>query len=160
MRIAEPPYSTLNDDSALHPERLIAPARRLDQWSTHLKDVSNILLTSLPLLGALGTGFVWLAMTFYVGTVDIRPDKAFKSIDVCTYDSKGTEFHFRSPRFQLMPGDYVLLVSYDQMPGHLYGAHVNFRETTTVAVTQAIDSEKAKIKAEKQKKWWQFWRTK
>ena len=123
----------------------------------------------MPLLGALGTGFVWLVMTFYVGTVDIRPDKAFKSIDVCTYDSKGTEFHFRSPRFQLMPGDYTLLVSCDQSPGRLFGAHVNFRETTLVAVAQEVNGEaksdakpesESKTEPENHKRWWQIWRNK
>lgn len=142
-------------------EAVMKPEKKA--WTNHLKELTNILVASLPLLGALGTGFVWLVMTFYVGTVDIKPNTAFKSIDVYTYDCKGTEFHFRSPHFQLMPGDYAFLVSCDQAPGRVYNAHVNFKETTSVAVAVNDDTkslEELKPKEESPKKWWQFWRIK
>jgi hypothetical protein len=128
-----------------------------------IRDWTNILVASLPLLGALGTGFVWLVMTFYVGSVEIQPAKAFKSIDICTYDSKGAEFHFRSPHFQLMPGDYALLVSCDQAPGQLYNVHVDFKKTTTLSIA-ASDSPEVKQESKpetiKQKRWWHFWSSK
>jgi hypothetical protein len=167
MQTAEQPKSTVKNPLISQSEPDIPrskspgePAREIDGWRTHIKDVTSILVTSLPLLGALGTGFVWLAMTFYVGTIEVRPNKAFKSIDVCTYDTKGAEFHFHSPHFQLMPGDYAFLISFDQAPGHLYNAHVNFKETTVVSVTADDDNlqQVSTPKQERQKKWWQFWK--
>ncbi len=171
MQTTEQPKSVVKDPLISRSEPRVPRSKSIGEpaakspetgaWRTHIKDVTSILVTSLPLLGALGTGFVWLVMTFYVGTVEVRPNNAFKSIDVCTYDAKGAEFHFHSPHFQLMPGDYAFLISFDQAPGHLYNAHVNFKETTVVAVAVNDDDsvqQESKRKQEMQKKWWQFWK--
>src|SRR5258706_15917585 len=80
---------------------------KIDQ--TH--KVLGIVSTSLGICGAVGTVFVGLAMNFYVGDVEILPDKPVDSIEVKVYDNKGHEAVYHSPRFQLMPGDYSIDVT-------------------------------------------------
>jgi hypothetical protein len=130
------------------------------------KDYVGFMVAALPLIGAVGTIFVWIFSSFYVGNVELTTSKPYRTIFVEVFNEKGSESEFHSPRFQLMPGDYVLRVSMDKKMPTQIGAVVRFHEKTTIpleeptAATFEIDSgsdDQANVQRPK-KRWWQFWR--
>jgi hypothetical protein len=86
---------------------------------------------------------------------------------VQVFNEKGSENEFRSPRFQLMPGNYLLRVSLDSKPPKNLHALVKYNQETLVPFddnvpalqNQKDETEEAVIEQKAAKKhWWQFWR--
>jgi hypothetical protein len=129
------------------------------------KDYVGFMVAALPLIGAVGTIFVWIFSAVYVGNVELTTKKPFRTIFVEVFNEKGNESEFHSPRFQLMPGDYVLRVSLDKAMPSQCGAVVKFHEKTTIpleeptqAITAEITSDDQETVLRPKKRWWQFWR--
>jgi hypothetical protein len=130
------------------------------------KDYVGFAVAALPLIGAIGTLFVWFFSAVYVGSVELTTQKPFRTIFVQVFNEKGNESAFYSPRFQLMPGDYVLRVSLDKDLPIQCGAIVKFHEKTTIPLEQpkAItfqdesSSDNDESVRHTKKHWWQFWR--
>lgn len=99
-----------------------------------LKETLSVASTALPVAGAIGTLAVWLAANFYVGEIQITPDRPFNTLEVRVSDKKGQESVFHSPHFQLMPGRYHLEVTVDSQ----YKQHADiksvFRHNTAVPI--------------------------
>jgi len=130
------------------------------------KDYVGFMVSALPLIGAIGTVFVWFLSAIYVGNVELTTKKSFRTIFVQVFNERGNESEFHSPRFQLMPGDYVLRVSLDKDLPIQCGAIVKFHERTTIpleepkAITIQDESsadDEGSVQHPK-KHWWQFWR--
>jgi len=131
------------------------------------RDWVGLLVAALPLIGALGTLFVWIFASLYVGNVEVKITQPYRAILVQVFNEKGSENEFRSPRFQLMPGDYLLRVTLDSQAPKNLRAIVKYKETTLLPYDENLPSaqvradeeeEKAiEVKANK-KRWWQFWR--
>jgi hypothetical protein len=130
------------------------------------KDYVGFIVSALPLIGAIGTVFVWICSAVYVGSVELTSQKPFRTIFVQVYNERGNESTFYSPRFQLMPGDYVLRVTLDKDLPTQCGAIVKFHEKTTIPLEQpkalTIQDESPsddQVTPQNPKKhWWQFWR--
>jgi hypothetical protein len=131
------------------------------------KDWASLLVTALPIFGAAGTLFVWVFASFYVGNVEIKTALPYQAIFVQVFNEKGSENEFRSPRFQLMPGNYLLRVSLDSKPPKNLHALVKYNQETLVPFddnvpalqNQKDETEEAVIEQKAAKKhWWQFWR--
>jgi len=130
------------------------------------KDYVGFMVAALPLIGAIGTVFVWFCSAFYVGNVELTTNKPFRTILVQAFNEKGNESEFHSPRFQLMPGDYVLRVTLDKDLPVQCGAIVKFHEKSIIpleepkAITfqdESTSDDGDTVKHSK-KHWWQFWR--
>ncbi len=139
------------------PKAPIPPKTQVERAGSYVSLVS----TSLGVLGAVGTLFVWLTANFYVGDVEVRPDKALESVAVKAYDQKGQEASFHTPRFQLMPGKYHLEIVANGGTARHTDVVVNFRDTTVVDVevsSAADEGEDKRERTQRKKHWWQFWR--
>ncbi|MCC6977204.1 MAG: hypothetical protein IT343_02695 [Candidatus Melainabacteria bacterium] len=129
--------------------------------ATRTKDILTILVTALPIIGALGTFFVWTATNFYVGDVEVQTSRPFNTITVKVFDPKGCEATFHTPKFQLMPGNYHLVINADSYSAQHADTNVAFHAKTKVQVELPSDLERAEAQAEPvkaKKKFWQFWR--
>ncbi len=134
------------------------------------KDYVALIVTALPLFGAIGTIFVWIFCSVYVGNVELTSSKPFRSVFVQVFNEKGNECEFHSPRFQLMPGDYLLQVSVDGQLPTKYSAIVKLhkkiliplevnKEESNKTTIQSVESIDDQLLDERPKKrWWQFWR--
>ncbi len=128
--------------------------------ATRTKDIMTILVTALPIVGALGTFFVWTATNFYVGDVEVQTNRPFNTITVKVFDTKGSEATFHTPKFQLMPGDYHLVINTDNNGTQHSDTNVAFHAKTKVQVILPSDLEIVEAQAVpvKPKRFWQFWR--
>ncbi|MBC8000145.1 MAG: hypothetical protein IAF58_19480 [Leptolyngbya sp.] len=139
------------------------------------KDTLSVLVTALPIVGAVGTFFVWAAANFYVGDVEITPNRSYNALTVKVYDAKGQEATFHSPKFQLMPGSYHIVMNADDSKAQHADAKIAFQQKANITLNLPEDSarssdEKSKSDAKaaddneesksKTKRWWQFWRSK
>lgn len=141
------------------------------------KDTLSLATTALPIVGAVGTFFVWAAANFYVGDVEIQANRAYNDLTVKVYDAKGQEATFHSPKFQLMPGSYHIVMNADESKAQHADAKVAFQQKAKINLNlpeeekQSTDSESDRKKASdakadddetksKTKRWWQFWRSK
>jgi hypothetical protein len=134
--------------------------------TTKAKDYLSILVTALPLIGAIGTVFVWVFSAVYVGNVELTTSKPYRSIFVQVFNEKGNQTEFHSPRFQLMPGDYVLQVFLDNQIPTKCAVIVKFHEKVVVPLQEPVQAAtdvngKSDIQEgsdRPRKRWWQFWR--
>ncbi len=131
--------------------------------STKTKETLNLIATAvLPVLGALGTLFVFLAANFYVGYVEVKPTLNFHCIEIHAYNQRGQEAVFHTPRFQLMPDRYHFEIAIDSGSKQHVDASVLFHEKTLIDAsappltsTNSDDSfERSKIR---KRHWWQLW---
>lgn len=138
------------------------------------RETFAVIATALPVLGAVGTVFVWLSANFYVGDVEIVTDKPFNGLTVKAFDKKGQEATFHTPRFQLMPGQYHLEIIPDGCKTEHADTVVEFRKKELIKVAVRNGSEpndqndhngpdQANSPTDRQedgkkKKWWQVWR--
>src|SRR5579885_2720746 len=100
----------------------------------HTHKLLSIVSTSLGICGAMGTVIVGLLMNFYVGDVEIQPDKPVSALVVKVYDNKGHEAVYHTAKFQLMPGDYSVEILPEGVSKPLHAqAHVEFRKRQTIA---------------------------
>lgn len=114
-----PPNSTTKSSHAASESN---PDVRSEQERAHAgtsrtKETLSVVTASLPVLGAVGTVFVWAAANFYVGEVNVTPIGKYDAILVKVYDKRGQETTFHTPKFQLMPGSYHLVISAQGSPG-------------------------------------------
>ncbi len=139
-------------------DKLFATSPAAD--ATRTKDILTILVTGLPIVGALGTFFVWTATNFYVGDVEVQTSRPFSAITVKVFDSKGSEATFHTPKFQLMPGNYHLVINTDNNGIQHADTNVAFHAKTKVQVELPSDLEKveAQVETPKTKRFWQFWK--
>ncbi len=121
------------------------------------KETLNILGTALPILGAFGTCFVWTVANFYVGDVEIQTSRPFSTMTVKVFDEKGSEATFHTPKFQLMPGNYHLVIDADKNSTQQADTNVAFHAKTIVQVQLPSDLERPEAEAAtaKPKHFWQ-----
>jgi hypothetical protein len=98
------------------------------------KDTLSLASTALPIAGAVGTVGVWLAATFYVGEIQVTPDRPYNTLEVRVSDKKGQESVFHTPHFQLMPGRYHLEVTVDSQFKHHEDITAAFHKNTNIAM--------------------------
>lgn len=115
--------------------------------------------TALGVLGALGTGFVWLAANFCVGDVEIRTDRPVESLVTKVTDKHGQQSTFFGNHVQVMPGTYHLEIGVpDKVLKH---ADANVQMWKSQAITVSVPVEFSKPVEEQppdKKHWWQFWK--
>ena len=144
------------------PEAAAAPrtATPAPSKMSRTKDVISILTTALPIIGAVGTLFVWLTANLYVGDVEVRLSRPYSNVTVKVCDARGQEATFNTPHFQLMPGDYHLVVTADDAIPHHADAKVEFHNRSIIDIELATNNDDQKSNQEKlsKKRWWQFWR--
>jgi hypothetical protein len=118
--------------------------------------------TGLGIAGALGTGFVWVATTFFTGEVTVQPDKELPSFVMKVVDKKGQQSTYYNRTVTLMPGDYHLEFGVpDKKPMQHADAHVNLFKTTLIPYAVPAEftaDDQPKQDEESKKKWWQFWK--
>src|SRR5262249_32915936 len=73
-----------------------------------LQGYLGVVSTTLGIIGAIGTAFVWIAANVFVGDVEIRPSKPVEAVMVKVIDRKGQQSIYYSKHVQLMPGSYHL----------------------------------------------------
>jgi len=128
--------------------------------ATRTKDILTIMVTALPIIGALGTFFVWTATNFYVGDVEVQTSRPYNAITIKVFDPKGSEATFHTPKFQLMPGNYHLVINADSYSPQHADTNVAFHAKTKVQVELPSDLDRAEAQAEptkSKKRFWQFW---
>jgi hypothetical protein len=147
---------------------------RVEKVQSYLAVVS----TTLGILGAVGTAFVWLASNVCVGDVEIRPDRSLETVMVKVVDKKGQQATYFSKHVQLMPGSYHLEIGVpDKQPTWHTDVNVQLWKASVIPyavpdnLTQSASStdtsepqqgsaqDVAGSEASSGKKrWWQFWR--
>jgi hypothetical protein len=140
------------------------------QSTSKTREVLSLLATAiLPIIGALGTLFVFLVVNFYVGDVDVAIPNGYQTLEVHAYNPKGQDSVFHTPHFQLMPDRYHFEVSVNGKPREHADAAVKFRHSTKVVLlaTAIQDSnvngeqpapEQTEPVKSHTKRWWQFWK--
>lgn len=127
--------------------------------SVKTKETISFLSTAVPLLGVVGTAFVWAAANFYVGTVDIKPSTEYKEISVKVFDQKGAEREFHTPHFLLEPGKYHMAIDVDNKGPHHLDTEVGLGKTSNINVIDSeLQTSKTKDANAEHKHWWQFWK--
>ncbi len=122
------------------------------------KETLSILSTALPLIGVLGTAYVWVAANFYVGTVDIQPSGEYQNITVKVFDQKGQESQFHTPHFLLQPGKYHLAISLDEKGARHLDTEVALGRTSNIKLVDPQPQTSAAQVTVSHKRWWQFWK--
>lgn len=128
--------------------------------SAKTKETISFLSTLVPLVGVLGTGFVWAAANYYVGTVDIKPDGDYQDISVQVFDQKGVEQDFHTPHFLLQPGKYHMAITVDKNGVHHLDTEVKLGATANIKVVEPKSAAEnaAESNNESRKHWWQIWK--
>lgn len=88
-----------------------APAR--SGRASKAKDLLQTLSMAIPVVGALGTLFVWCAANLYVGDIEVLTDKPSPDLVVNVYNQKGQATAYHVNKFQLMPGIYHIEIMPD-----------------------------------------------
>lgn len=124
------------------------------------KEAISFLSTAVPLLGVIGTAFVWAAANFYVGTVDIKPADDYQEITVQVFDQKGGEKEFHTPHFLIEPGKYHMSISLDKKGVQHVDTEVKLGATSVIRVAAAPKTRESDKNEEKdgRKHWWQIWK--
>ncbi|HEY9791137.1 MAG TPA: hypothetical protein V6D22_12095 [Candidatus Obscuribacterales bacterium] len=122
--------------------------------------------TTIGIIGAVGAGFAWAATTFFLGDVQIRPDKPVDSLCVKITDKRGQTAFYYGKDVQLMPGKYHLqigladkeLTQHADVDVRLWKiAVIPFSVPAAGAAAMAADATNTDI-VPQHKRWWQFWR--
>lgn len=159
--------SPVGDD--LHPQSNKPASASSASKATRTKETLNVVTAALPIVGAVGTVFVWATANFYVGEVNIVPKGNYDALSIQVYDKRGQESTFNTPKFQLMPGSYHLVISpnngsassSDNASTRKHAdIEVKFAEKTTVEVelSEAPSEAESSVTDPPKKRWWQFWR--
>jgi len=132
---------------------------KVETADTYLGLASKV-LTSIV---ALGTLSFWLYTTFYVGTLDIRPDKNIASMTIKLYDERGSESIYHTGRVKVTPGHYQIVAEADDAAPARMEADVKFNGTTVVPY--AVQEEQEEVPVEQpaaedksNRRWWQIWK--
>ncbi|MBY0549914.1 MAG: hypothetical protein K2W95_21755 [Candidatus Obscuribacterales bacterium] len=126
-------------------------AEKAQSWLT-------VASTAAGVIGAVGTGAVWLIANFYTGTVEVRPDQPVESVTIKVYDTKGKESTFHSKNLQLMPGTYHLEVVMPDGHSKHFDTAVRFGETTPLPMSVSEAGKQTEPEPTKKKRWFQFWK--
>lgn len=127
----------------------------------------TLVSTSAGVIGAVGTGAVWLIANLYTGTLEVKPDQPIDNVVVKVYDSRGKESTFHSKSLQLMPGTYHLEVVLPDGRAKHVDATIKFGETSSIPIVvkdkapgdvEPANDEVTRDESPKKKKWFQFWR--
>lgn len=141
------------------PEPIVAEAANGKSKTTKTKETMSFLSTLVPLLGVLGTAFVWAAANYYVGTVDIKPVGEYQDINVQVFDAKGAEQNFHTPHFLLQPGKYHMAINVDKKGVHHVDAEVKLGATANIKIEETkAPVENSANSNESRKHWWQIWK--
>lgn len=146
----------------LEPKAKVVTTIAQPSSATRTKDIMAILVTALPIIGALGTFFVWTMTNFYVGDVEVQTSRPYSAIAVKVFDTKGQEVTFHTPKFQLMPGNYHLEITADKNGVQHADTNVAFHAKTKVQVELPSDLDRAEAQEEtpRRKYFFQFWKKK
>ncbi len=149
-------------NQTLEPKEKVFTTTAQPGSATRTKDILAIMVTALPIIGALGTFFVWTMTNFYVGDVEVQTSRPYSAITVKVFDTKGQEVTFHTPKFQLMPGNYHLEIVADNNGIQHADTNVAFHAKTNVQVElpSDLDSAAANEVAPKRKYFFQFWKKK
>lgn len=144
-----------------------APAKKTavdkaQSWVTLASTVAGV-------VGAIGTGGVWLIANFYTGTVEVRSDQPLDSVTVKVYDSRGKESTFHSKSLQLMPGTYHMEVVLPDGRSKHFDTDVKFAVTSPLQLSLQEAAASPSSAGEKgtepgaedppkKKRWFQFWK--
>lgn len=146
------------------PEPVVAQTTDGKSKTGKTKETISFLSTLVPLIGVLGTAFVWAAANYYVGTVDIKPDGDYQDISVQVFDLKGSEQNFHTPHFLLQPGKYHMAINVDKKGVHHVDAEVKLGATANIKVQEPKTPESnststsSEESSESRKHWWQIWK--
>lgn len=125
------------------------------------KTQSYLTMTStlIGVLGGLGTLFVWLAANFYVGEIEIVPDRPIEAVVTKIFSKEGHESTYHTRSIKLMPGEYHLEVDMNEDKPQHYDVVVSFGQKNIInlPVPPALEKEETSIEPER-KRWWQFWK--
>lgn len=120
----------------------------------------TIVSTAIGILGAIGTGCVWLASTFYVGHLELKSGKEVPGMAVKVYTKEGHESVFHTKWIDLMPGKYHIEVIGPKGLSQHEDISVEFNKTHTLNVALPVEPQAAAEPAPKKKKrWFQFWKS-
>jgi hypothetical protein len=115
----------------------------------------------LTIFAALSTVTFWGYSTYYIGTLEIRPDKSVEYLTVKIYDERGSESVFHTGRMKLVPGHYQITATADDSTPSMMQADVKFNATTIVpyVVQDKIEPVEEEGSSPKEnRKWWQIWK--
>lgn len=143
-----------------------APAKtKVEKAQSYLALIS----TCIGICGAVGTGFVWLATSFFLGDVQIAPSKPVDAVCVKVIDKRGQAATYYAKDVQLMPGKYHLEISVPDIQT-VQHADVDVKlwkistipytvpEKTAANAATEETSEQSAQADEPHKRWWQFWK--
>ncbi|HEY9778445.1 MAG TPA: hypothetical protein V6C81_32100 [Planktothrix sp.] len=99
-----------------------------------LKDKLQLVQNMLAITGMVGTLFVWGAANFYVGDVEIVPNRGYQNISIQVFDRKGQETTYHNLKFQLMPGMYHIEVTADGSAKYPADIEVQFAQKRQLLV--------------------------
>jgi hypothetical protein len=112
---------------------------KVEQAHSYLALVS----TAIGVLGALGTGFVWVSTTFFLGDVHINPDKPIDALTIKVFDKRGQASNYLGKDVQLMPGKYRVEISRADGSGP-QTADVNVQLWKVATIPYAVPSTEMK----------------
>lgn len=136
------------------------PAHNSKTGVEKTQSVLTIVSTSIGILGAIGTGCVWLASTFYVGHLELKTENEQPGMAVKVFTKEGHESIFHTKWIDLMPGKYHIEVISPKGKSQHEDISVEFNKTHTVKVSFPAEPKAAEEPTSKKKKrWYQFWRS-
>ncbi|MDZ4838139.1 MAG: hypothetical protein SGJ27_30520 [Candidatus Melainabacteria bacterium] len=116
----------------------------------------------LTIFAALSTVTFWAYSTYYIGTLEIRPNKSVEYLTVKIYDERGAESVYHTGRMKVVPGRYQITATADDSTPSMMQADVKFNATTIVPYVVQEKSEPAAEEEESSQKenrrWWQIWK--
>lgn len=148
------------NSTATKPNRTVpaAPSASHKTGAEKAQSWLTVASTAAGVIGAVGTGAVWLIANFYTGTVEVQPDKPVESVMIKVYDTKGKESTFHSKSLQLMPGSYHLEVVMPDGHSKHFDTAVKFGETTPLPMNVSEADKQTEPEPTKKKRWFQFWK--
>jgi hypothetical protein len=134
---------------------------KVEKADTYLGVASKV----LTIVAALSTLSVWAYTSYYVGTLDVKPDRNFQTLTVKLYDERGMESVYHSGHLKITPGHYQILASVDDGTPRRLEADVKFNRVTTIPYAVPVEteasesvSEKAQEEEKANRRWWQIWK--
>jgi hypothetical protein len=147
------------EQSISTPEQLdgAKPAKTGSEKVQSVQSYMTMVSTGLGILGAVGTGFVWLYCNFYTGELDFKPSNPVDMLTVKVSDTKGHQSIYYTKQVHLMPGTYHVEVEVPNGTAQHFDTTVEFHKTNTIAV-EVPASPDAKTEKKKGHRWFLFWR--
>ncbi len=117
----------------------------------------------LTIFAALSTLSIWLYSTYYIGTIEVRPNKSVEYLTIKLYDERGAESVFHTGRIKVVPGHYQVIATADDSTPTNMQADVKFNATTIVPYAvqekeESVSEDDKKASAKENRRWWQIWK--